>query len=250
MVVVAILFARNTQVSMPVHPVLLPVVIPFHLLSRLNKELHFHLLKLLHPHDKLPRNNLISKCFTRLCDSKWQSHSTGFLDIQIVYKNPLCCFRSKINLTFPISCTHLCTIHQIELPHISPVLTPGYRASYTQVFNQFFDLMQFTRLQTFSESVVYLINFGVISLYVWVGRDKLFLIKILPKTLLRLCDFFCVFLPVFFLILLNQNIRTVTLFRVFVVNHWIVKPIHVTTRFPNLRVHKNGSIYSNNVFVK
>src|SRR5690606_6597147 len=94
MVVEAVFFSRNSQSEVPFHSFFLPVFIPFFLRTRLNKELHFHLLKFTHAKDKLTSNNFISECFSSLCNSERYFHSTCFLHIQEVHKNSLSSFWS------------------------------------------------------------------------------------------------------------------------------------------------------------
>src|SRR4051812_14448801 len=86
----AVFACRDAKAKMPFHSFGLPVFIPFLLRTRADKELHFHLLKLAHPENKLARHNLISKRFTNLCNTKRNFHTPGFLHIQKVYEDTLC----------------------------------------------------------------------------------------------------------------------------------------------------------------
>src|SRR4051794_29050054 len=52
MVMKTISFLRYTQTQVPLHSCFFPVLIPFFLCARLNKELHLHLLKFTHAEDK------------------------------------------------------------------------------------------------------------------------------------------------------------------------------------------------------
>src|SRR5215213_1820654 len=70
-IVKAVLIGRNAQTQMPFQSFFFPMLVPFFLRSGTNKKLHFHLLKLSHSKDKLPRNNFISKRFSYLCNTKW-----------------------------------------------------------------------------------------------------------------------------------------------------------------------------------
>src|SRR5258705_9701197 len=79
MIVEAILVTRKPKTQMPFQSFFFPVLVPFFLCAGTNKELHFHLLKLTHPENKLPRHNLITECFTDLRNPKRYLHSSRFL---------------------------------------------------------------------------------------------------------------------------------------------------------------------------
>src|SRR5688572_9468396 len=66
----AVILLSKTKGQMPFHPFFFPVFIPLLLCARLNKKLHFHLLKLPHAKNELPRNDLIPECLTNLCNTK------------------------------------------------------------------------------------------------------------------------------------------------------------------------------------
>jgi hypothetical protein len=78
---------------MPFQSLLFPVFVPFFLCAGADKELHFHLLKLAHPENKLPGDNFITESFTNLCNAKRDFKPCRFLNIEKIYKNSLCRFR-------------------------------------------------------------------------------------------------------------------------------------------------------------
>src|ERR1700744_2016521 len=75
MLVEAVFFRRGTQSQVPLQAGLLPVLKPFFLRTRANKELHLHLLKLAHTDNELACNNLVPESFTDLRDTKRDLHT-------------------------------------------------------------------------------------------------------------------------------------------------------------------------------
>ncbi len=97
-VVIAVAGITEAQRFMPFQTNLLPFLEPIQFRSRFYKELHLHLFELTHTEDELTGNNLITESLTNLGNTERYFHTTGFLHIQIVYKDTLCRFRTKINL--------------------------------------------------------------------------------------------------------------------------------------------------------
>src|SRR5690606_34423590 len=127
-IVKTIIVLTKAKGAVPFHSSFFPEFIPLHLFTWLNKELHFHLLELTHSENKLTRYNLIAKCFSNLCYSKRNFHSSRFLYVKKVYKYSLCCFRTQINLACIFSQRpDFSREHQIELTYIGPVFCAGYR---------------------------------------------------------------------------------------------------------------------------
>ena len=50
--------------------------------------------------------------------------------------------------------------------------------------------------------------------------------------------------------ILEQHIRTIALLAVFVVDHRVAKPIHVTAGLPHFGMHKDGCINPNDVLIE
>src|ERR1035437_1196748 len=93
-----VVLTAKTQSLMPVHAGSSPFLKPFRIRTRTNKELHFHLFKFTHTENKLTGNNLVTESFTDLGNPEWNLHTASFLYIQVIDKNTLCRFRTKINL--------------------------------------------------------------------------------------------------------------------------------------------------------
>src|SRR5688572_31868358 len=113
---------------MPFHSFRFPVFVPLFLCTRTNKELHFHLFKFPHTENELPCDDLITKCFSYLCNTKRNFHPSCFLHIQKVYKYALSCFRTQVNgiVFFGRNSTKFCGEHEIELANICPVAGTAY----------------------------------------------------------------------------------------------------------------------------
>src|SRR4030042_2915467 len=97
-VVEPVIIIAESECPEPFYPYIFPVAEPFHLGTRLNKILHFHLFKFPHPEDELTCDYLIAECFAYLGNAERHLHPACFLYIKEVYKDPLCCFRTKVYL--------------------------------------------------------------------------------------------------------------------------------------------------------
>src|SRR5574344_832775 len=107
---------------MPVNTFIFPIIKPFEFFTWTNKKLHFHLFKLSHSENKFSCNNLISKCFTNLSNSKWNFHTACFININEVYKDTLSGFWAQIYCISTFSYrAHLSREHQIKLTNICPI---------------------------------------------------------------------------------------------------------------------------------
>ncbi len=121
-IVVPVHVFSQAKGQVPAQSHLLPVCIPLHFLSRLDEELHFHLLEFPHSENKLPGNNLVAERFPGLGYPKRDLHSPTFLDIQEIHENALCRFRSQVYERRPFfGAAQLCAEHQVEFPHLGPV---------------------------------------------------------------------------------------------------------------------------------
>ena len=250
-VVVSVFCICSPQSLVPFQALRLPKLVKFQFCAWLAEKLHLHLLKLLHPHDELSRHNLVPKRFSCLGDTKRQLHPSGFLHVQKVDKNPLGGFRTQIQTVFAgIRCAHLGAVHQVKLTYIGPISGATHRTNNPFRFNQFLDHGEVARLQTFLHHRIDAINLGLIFHHPRVGCAIHRRIKSLTKSLGSFVYFLVDFLSDFLLMILKQHIGAITLFAVFVVDHGITKPIHVTAGLPNLGVHKDGRINPNDVLIE
>ena len=98
MVVETVVFRSESERLVPLHARFLPMGEPFQFRSRLHEKLHFHLLKLTHTEDKLPRDDFVTEGFSYLGDTERQLHAPRLLHIQIVDEYALGSLRTEINL--------------------------------------------------------------------------------------------------------------------------------------------------------
>src|SRR6266487_4772792 len=70
MIMKTISFSWNAKTQMPFHSFFFPGFIPFFLRTWTNEILHFHLLKLPHTKNKLPRYNFIPERLPYLCNTE------------------------------------------------------------------------------------------------------------------------------------------------------------------------------------
>ena len=118
-----ILIITQAHGLVPSQTLFLPLLKPIQLSSGLHEELHFHLLKLTHSENELTCHDLVSKGFSRLRNSEWDLHPSGFLHVQVIDKNSLSGFWPQIHGTCSFCHgTHFSCEHQIELAHFGPIL--------------------------------------------------------------------------------------------------------------------------------
>ena len=82
---------------MPVQTGFFPFLEPFEFGTGADEKLHFHLLEFTHTENKLPGNNFVAESFSCLCNPERDFHPAGFLYVQVIYKNALGGFRTKVN---------------------------------------------------------------------------------------------------------------------------------------------------------
>ena len=207
----------------PVHPLLEPTVILHFVAPRLHKILHLHLFKLPHPEDKLPGNHLIPERFSDLGNAKRHLNTRGIEHILIVYKNPLRGFRPQIDTVISILCDGavMSFKHQVKLPHLGPVESPGVGRVDLLIHDNIIEIFAepFSGAGTV-ETFLKFVGLRVIPL----GADSQN-------------------------VLFNQHIGAIPFLRLFVIDHRVVKPLHMTTRLPHLWMHKNSGIDPDDIVV-
>src|SRR6476620_7564168 len=60
----------DTEIDVPVGPLVDPVLVPFLVRARLDEELHLHLLELASPEDEVARCDLVSEALADLTDAE------------------------------------------------------------------------------------------------------------------------------------------------------------------------------------
>ena len=88
---------RDTQVDIPLHARLAPIVVPLRTFAWWNEEFKLHLFKLARAKNKVSRGNFISETFTYLCNSKWWLLATRLQNVGKIDEHSLRSFWAKIN---------------------------------------------------------------------------------------------------------------------------------------------------------
>jgi len=245
-----VLSIAETHGLVPAHPLIEPVLEPFHLLTGLNKKLHFHLFKFTHTKNELPGNNFVPEGLANLGNTKGDFHPAGFLDVQVVNEYPLGGLRTQVyGVCLIADGTQLGFKHQVKLPYVSPVTGARDGTGNFTILNYFFYRSQVIRFKRLHHSLVY--GFGMFRQlnHTGVGLSEKLLIKTISKTLTRLFNLLFNFFLLLLNPLLNKRIGTVALLAVPVVNQRIVEGAGMPRCHPNLGVHENGRINPHNVLI-
>ena len=178
MIMETVVICTEPECLMPLHTRFFPLIKPLHLGTRFHKKLHLHLFELTHTEDKLAGYDLISERFSYLCDTERQLHATGLLHIEIVYEDTLCRFRTQIN---PISTlrsgAHFGGKHEVELPHIRPILRTGDRINDAFIENYLLQLLQIGTLHSLGIAFMQCIALLLMLCHARIGGTKFRLIK-------------------------------------------------------------------------
>lgn len=87
----------HIQRKQPIPAEVAPILEPFHVLTRLAKELQFHLLEFPRPEGEVSRRDLVAEAFADLPDTEWEPLAHRALDIFEIDENPLRRLRTQIN---------------------------------------------------------------------------------------------------------------------------------------------------------
>ena len=136
MITKAQMIAVNTQIRQKAHTVILIILVPFHIRSRLTEELQLHLFKFSGTENKVSRCNFITEALTDLSDTKWQLLTHGALYVFKIDKHPLCRFRAQIDSTLRILYDTLKGFkHQIKLTDIRKIMRSAFWTFQLMLFN-------------------------------------------------------------------------------------------------------------------
>jgi len=94
------------------------------------------------------------------------------------------------------------------------------------------------------------ISLSLMFQYTSVSRTELSLIKRFTELLGSFRYFFIDFIVILCQLIFNQYIGTITFFRVFIVNQRVIECVYVSGSLPDSRVHKDGRVDTDNVFVQ
>ena len=250
-VVETVVLRTHTKVDVPLHTLLLPFCKPVEFRSRLDEELHLHLLELPHPEYELTCDNLVAECLSYLSDTERNLHSSGLLHVKIVHENALGGLRTQINDVGRVCrATHRSLEHKVELPYVGPVAGSADRTYYVAVYYYLTVLGKIACGLGGHIALVHLIISRLLAKHVGVGCAELLLVERLAELLAALLNLLVDFFLNLSEIVLDEHVGTVTLLRVLVVNERIVECAHVTGSLPDARVHENAGIDAHNVFVE
>ena len=251
MVVITIFLIAEAESLVPFKTGFFPLGKPFQFFAGTHKKLHLHLLEFPHTENELTGNDFIAECLAYLCNTEGNAHTTSFLHIEIVDKNTLRCLGTKIYFHRTVSRRpHLGREHEIELAYIGPVAGTAQRTGDFIIENNLAQLVQIVFIHGFRIAGMQLFPFGDMLLHTGIGLTEKRFIETFTESL---GGFFHLFLYFFVHLgnqILDKHIGTITLLRVFIVDQRVIKRIDVPRRFPNRRVHKNGRIDTDNIFVQ
>ena len=213
MVVITIMVIAESQRLMPFQSGCFPSLEPVEFSTRLYEELHFHLLELTHTENELTRNDLVTESLTDLCDTERNLHAAGLLYIQIVHKDTLGSFRTKINLhcTFR-GRTHFGSKHQVELTNFRPVFCTADRANNFFIQNNLAKFIKVIVVQCFCKTFVQSVTLSLMLQYTSIRATELGFVKSLTETFGCFGYFFVYLVVIFGELVFNQYIGTITFF--------------------------------------
>src|SRR5689334_12798498 len=115
--------------AMPGHSLLLPVLEPLHISTRLDEKLHFHLFEFASSKDEVARRDLVPECLADLGDAEGYLLTRRLLDVEKVHINTLRCLRTQEDLCRRIlHGSHEGSEHEIEKPGLGErALGPTHR---------------------------------------------------------------------------------------------------------------------------
>ena len=90
------LILPDSHLLVVVPPLASPVLEPLHVVLGLYEVLHLHLLELAGSEDEVLGHNLVSECFSDLCDTERNLHSAVLHHILEVYIDTLGCLRAQV----------------------------------------------------------------------------------------------------------------------------------------------------------
>src|SRR5262249_19892628 len=86
---------RQTQIRVPLHPPIAPILVPLRRAFRVTEKLDLHLLELARAKRKIPRRDLVAKTLAHLRNAKRHPPPRTVADVAKIDKNPLCRLRSQ-----------------------------------------------------------------------------------------------------------------------------------------------------------
>ena len=189
-----------------------PLLVPFLLGTGLNEELHLHLLKLPHAEDELAGNDLVPESLTDLRDTEGKLLARAFLYVEEVNENTLGRFRAQVQFAFLASdVAELGGEHKVELAHVRPVRSSGFRVLDFEVDEDLPQLLHIAVGHGRCEAFIDLVHLAQVALHVAVGGAVFCFIESITEALFGLSDFFIQLTLNLGYVVLNQHIGAVAL---------------------------------------
>ena len=212
MIMEAIVFCSEAEILMPLHAGLFPFSKPIELSTRLNEELHLHLLKLAHTENELSCHDFVTECLTNLRDTERNLHASSLLNIKIIDEDTLCSLRTKVNLHRAFcACSHLGGEHKVELAHVSPVLCARDWAYDFLVEDNLLQCFKVWTLHCVVIATMEIIVFLLVFEDARVSLAELSLIESVTKLLLCFSYFLSYLVLIFAHLVFDEHIGTVAL---------------------------------------
>ena len=216
----------------------------------LDEELHFHLLELAHPEDELPRNNLVAEGLADLSDAERQLHTAAFLDVEVVDENTLSCLGPQVDdAAFATNGAQFRFEHEVELANVCPISTSRIGIGNLKVFDECLDCGPVVGIHGGFKPAVDAVDLRLAVEDSAVGAAELCLVKGVPEPLGGLGDVFFDFCLDFGNMIFDQNVRSVALFAILVVDERVIECVDVTGGLPSGGVHENAGVDAHNVLV-
>ena len=250
-VVETVVFGTHAEVLVPFEPLFLPELEPFHLRSGLAEEFHFHLLELPHAEDELPGHHFVAEGLAYLCDTEGYLHAPGLLDIDIIDENALCGFGAEVDGVGTLAkAAELGAEHEVELPHVRPVLGAGYRVHDAAVED---DLLVFGEVVCFFGLLITPVDLVVLGFFpqdVGIGLAELGLVESLAEALAALLHLLVHLFLYLAQIVFDEIVGAIAFLGVLVVDERVVERRDMAACNPCLGMHEDGGVYAHDILVQ
>ena len=218
--------------------------------ARRDEELHLHLLEFTHAEDELAGNDLVPEGLSDLRDAERQLHSTGLLDVEEVDEDALRRLRAEVDDPgVSTDRAELRLEHQVELANVRPVGRPGFRILDAEIEDELLHRVEVVCVHGGLEPRIDVLNLPLSADAIAVGREELLLVEGVAEALLRLGHVLGNLGFDLADVVLDQDVGTVALLAVLVVDQRIVERIDVSRGLPRGGVHENAGVEAHDVFV-
>ena len=250
-VVEAIVLCSESQSLMPCHACLLPFLKPLQFGARLDEELHLHLLELPHAEDELPGHDFVAESLAYLCDAERYFHASRLLHVEVVDKDALSSFRSEIDFAGRIGDgTHLRGEHEVELPHIGPVLRAADGVDDFLVDDDLTEFIEVGTLHGCGETRMERVALGLQFRNSRAGLQELLLVEGVLEALAGFFHLLLYLLVILRHLVLDEHVGAITFLGVTVVDEWVVEGVDMPGSLPDGGMHEDGGVDADDVLVQ